>query len=95
MSEELLQRDLIDNPEKIGNWNFYNIGATTIKNLRQSRIINDFDYDSIDKRKPDGLIVYNKNVLVTIENKKPSEFNTDEKKQKAIKQAVEVAKFLK
>lgn len=95
MSEELLQRDLIDNPEKIGNWNFYNIGATTIKNLRQSRIINDFDYDSIDKRKPDGLIVYNKNVLVTIENKKPSEFNTDEKKQKAIKQAVEVAKVLK
>ena len=95
MSEELLQRDLIDNPEKIGNWNFYNIGATTIKNLKQSKIINDFDYESIDKRKPDGLIVYNKNVLVTIENKKPTEFNTEEKKNKAIKQAVDVAKILK
>ena len=94
-SEELLQRDLIENPEKIGNWNFYNIGATTIKNLKQSKIINDFDYESIDKRKPDGLIVYNKNVLVTIENKKPSEFNTEEKKNKAIKQAVDVAKILK
>ena len=95
MSEELLQRDLIDNPEKIGNWNFYNIGATTIKNLKQSKIINDFDYESIDKRKPDGLIVYNKNVLVTIENKKPTEFNTEEKKNKAIKQTVDVAKILK
>ena len=95
MSEELLQRDLINNPEMIGNWYFYNIGATTIKSLKQSKIINDFDYDSINNRKPDGLIVYNKNVLVTIENKKPSEFNTEEKKKKAINQAIEVGRILK
>lgn len=95
MSEELLQRDLIDHPDKIGNWDFYNIGATTIKNLKQSKIINDFNYEEIEKRKPDGLIVYNKNILVTIENKKPSEFNTDVKKIIAIKQAVEVGKILK
>ena len=29
MSEELLQRDLINNPEKIGKWDFRNIGSTT------------------------------------------------------------------
>lgn len=95
MSEELLQRDLIDNPEKIGNWNFYNIGATTVKSLKQSNIINNLDYDKIESRKPDALIIYNKNVLVTVENKKPSEFNTKEKKQKAINQAVEVGRVLK
>lgn len=95
MSEELLQRDLLENPDKIGNWYFYNIGATTIKNLKESKIINDFDYDQIDNRKPDGLIVYNKNVLAIIENKKPSEFNTDDKKKNAIKQATEVGKILK
>ena len=27
MSEELIQRNLIDSPEKMGDWNFYNIGA--------------------------------------------------------------------
>ena len=31
MSEELIQRNLIDSPEKMGDWNFYNIGATTLK----------------------------------------------------------------
>ena len=35
MSEELLQRDLIKHPDRLGNWLFYNIGATTIKNLKQ------------------------------------------------------------
>lgn len=30
MSEELIQRNLIDAPEKMGDWNFYNIGATTL-----------------------------------------------------------------
>jgi|GEM_PF-4614472 len=29
MSEELLQRNLHINPEKIRTWDFYNIGATT------------------------------------------------------------------
>ena len=36
MSEELLQKDLIKNPDKIGKWDFYNIGATTIKQLKEN-----------------------------------------------------------
>src|SRR5574344_1400796 len=95
MSEELLQRDLIKHPEKIGEWNFYNIGSTTIKNLKQNNIIKKVDYENIEKRKPDGIIVENKEIIVIIENKKPSEFNTENKKKKAIQQAIEVAKRLK
>ena len=34
MSEELLQRGLDKKPEKIGKWDFYNIGATTINQLK-------------------------------------------------------------
>ena len=34
MSEELIQRNLIEAPEKMGDWNFYNIGATTLKALK-------------------------------------------------------------
>ncbi len=31
MSEELIQKNLVEAPEKMGDWNFYNIG------LRHSR----------------------------------------------------------
>ena len=94
MSEELLQRDLIKHPDRLGNWLFYNIGATTIKNLKQNNIIENIDYGDIENRKPDGIIVFNKKVIAIIENKKPSEFNTEGKKTKAITQALEVGKAL-
>lgn len=41
MSEELIQRNLIDSPEKMGDWNFYNIGATTLKALKSAKLIPD------------------------------------------------------
>ena len=44
MSEELLQRDLLKNPEKIGKWDFYNIGATSIKTLKEHGILRNVDY---------------------------------------------------
>lgn len=37
MSEELLQRPT---PEKIGKWDFYNIGATSLKQLKEAGIVN-------------------------------------------------------
>ena len=95
MSEELLQRDLLKNPYKIGKWGFYNIGATTIKQLKEASIIRNIDYGNIEKKKVDGIIVKNKNVIAIIENKKPSNFNTETKKKKAITQELEVAKKLK
>lgn len=38
MSEELIQRNLIEAPEKMGDWNFYNIGATTLKALKGAKL---------------------------------------------------------
>lgn len=92
MSEELLQRDLLKNPEKIGNWDFYNIGATSIKALKEHRIIRNVNYGKEEKKKIDALIVQKKNVIAVIEYKKPSEFKTKAQKNKAIKQELEVAK---
>ena len=46
MSEELIQRNLIDSPEKMGDWNFYNIGATTLKALKSAKLIPDKDYET-------------------------------------------------
>ena len=95
MSEELLQRDLLKNPEKIGRWDFYNIGATSIKSLKENNIIYTFNYGSEEKKKVDALLVQKKNVIAVIEYKKPSEFKTEEQKNKAIKQELEVARKLK
>lgn len=95
MGEELLQRDLLENCEKIGKWDFYNIGATTLKALKENKIIPNISYGEFELRKPDGLIVYKKKVIAVVENKKPSQFNSDKKKEKAIKQGLEVSKKLK
>lgn len=94
MSEELLQRDLLKNPQKIGDWNFYNIGSTTIKALKQNGIIRNIEYGSLERKKVDGIITDGYIVIAIIENKKPSEFRTKEQKSKAIKQELKVAEKL-
>jgi len=93
MSEELLQRGLNKRPEKIGKWDFYNIGATSIKALKEYGIIADYDYGvKIELKKVDGIIVHKQNVIAIIENKTPKEFNTKKKQIKAIEQEIEVAR---
>ncbi len=94
MSEELLQRDLLNSPVKIGKWFYYNIGSTSVKTLKNAGIIQKIDYPGIENRKPDGIILINKRILAVIENKRPSEFNTTRKKSKAFNQAFEVSKGL-
>jgi len=93
MSEELLQRDLT-HPPKFGRWDFYNIGATTVKALKEHGIIRNIGYGNEEKKKVDALIVLKKKVIAVIEYKKPSEFKTTEQKNKAIKQELEVARKL-
>lgn len=94
MSEELLQRNLVKNPDKIGKWDFYNIGATTVKALKEYGIIRSVSYGEEEKKKVDAIIVQKKNVIAIIEYKKPSEFKTKEQKNRAIEQEIEVAKKL-
>ncbi len=95
MSEELLQRGLNKEPEKIGKWDFYNIGATSIKALKENNIIRNIDYGRvIERKKVDGIIVRQKEVIAIIENKTPKEFNTETKQNNAINQELAVAKKL-
>ena len=51
MSEELLQRDLINNCQKLGKWDFYNIGATSVKALKEHGIIRNVNYGAEEKKK--------------------------------------------
>ena len=71
MSEELIQKNLVEAPEKMGDWNFYNIGATTLKALKGAKIIPDKDYDEFEAKKPDALIVKKPLVIAAIEYKVP------------------------
>ncbi len=93
MSEELLQRGLDKNTptSKIGKWNYYNIGATTIKSLKNANIIRNIDYGKVELKKVDALIVNRKDVIAVIEFKQPKEFKNKAQKNKAIKQEIEVA----
>ncbi|MDR0420298.1 MAG: SAM-dependent methyltransferase, partial [Prevotellaceae bacterium] len=94
MSEELLQRNLINNPEKIGKWYFRNIGSTTLNALKNAGIIPKKDYKSFERRKPDGIITSLKEVIAIIENKDISKFKTKKQKQDALKQGLDVAQVL-
>lgn len=96
MSEELLQRGLDrKNPtSKIGKWDYFSIGATTLKALKEANIIRNVDYGSLELKKVDGIIINNKDVIAVIEFKQPKEFKTQAQKNKAIAQEIEVAKIL-
>ena len=94
MSEELLQRNLVKSPDKIGKWDFYNIGATSVKSLKEYGIIRNVDYGEVEKKKIDALIAQRKNIIAVIEYKKPSDFRTNVQKQQAVKQEIKVARKL-
>ena len=94
MSEELIQRNLIEAPEKMGDWNFYNIGATTLKALKGAKIIPDRDYAECEKKKPDALIVKKPLVIAAIEYKQPKELRTDKQVEAAIAQELGTAQIL-
>ena len=94
MSEELIQRNLLEAPEKMGDWNFYNIGATTLKALKGAKIIPDRDYDEYEKKKPDALIVKKPLVIAAIEYKQPKELRTDKQVAAAIAQELGTAQAL-
>ena len=95
MSEELLQRNLIKSPERIGNWYYYNIGSTTINALKNANIIKSKDYKGISNKRVDAIIISpTKEVIAIIEFKNPSRLKTPQDIKKAIQQEIFVAKGL-
>lgn len=61
----------------MGDWNFYNIGATTLKALKGAKIIPDKDYEAYEGKKPDALIVKKPIIIAAIEYKTPQELRTE------------------
>ena len=93
MSEQTIQNDLYTMPVTIlDKYTCLSLGATTIKDLVNSGEIVGVSPSVNHGKKPDVLIIdKDKKVIVFIEFKKPSEFNSDKKIQNAINQELDVA----
>lgn len=77
----------------MGDWNFYNIGATTLKALKGAKIIPDRDYDEYETKKPDALIVKKPLVIAAIEYKVPAQLRTDKQIEKLLNRSLEPLRF--
>ena len=98
-SEELIQKGLSEHGIKIGEYEYYELGATTLNQLKASKIIQDRDYGAYSQRKPDMLFVDRRNkqsikVVVVGEYKQPTEFSAESKRKIAIQQCNDVAQEL-
>lgn len=91
MSEELIQKGYTEHGIKIGNYEYYDLGDTTLEQLKIYKIVPNKDYGNYKSKRPDGLLVDRQNkkqpkVIVCVEYKQPSEFRTDKQKKQAIQQ---------
>ncbi|PBC73860.1 hypothetical protein [Fibrobacter intestinalis] len=99
MSEQTIQNELYSNPVQFGKFTCRSLGATTIKDLVQSKEVTGLNIKQCEKisaKKPDVLVLnQNKEIIVFIEMKTPKEFTSSPKKKKAIGQELSVAKKVK
>ena len=98
-SEELLQKDILSKGIKFGDYEYYNIGNTTLNQLSKSKIIPSRDYGKYKLRKPDALLVDRQNennpeVITVIEFKKKGGLIKENMKLKAVQQCNDVAQEL-
>ena len=90
MSEELIQTI----PIKIGKYQYYKLGNSTLSQLMNHGIIKKKDYGILSKKKPDGLLLLHNQIKAVIEYKTPQNLKSDKSVIKAIAQELEVAKAL-
>ena len=100
MSEELFQKGYGEHGEIFGKYEYYNIGNTSLTDLKKFKIIPKVDYKEYESKKPDALLIDRRNkekiiVIAVIEHKNFSEFNTPQKKEKACKQCNNYCEVLK
>lgn len=99
MSEQTIQEDLYAVPVEFDKFICRSLGATTIKALVKNHEISNLtlkECAGIKANKPDVLVLNrNKQIIIFIEMKKPSEFNSEELKNSAKLQELHVAKQTK
>ena len=99
MSEELAQKGLLEHGVIIGNYEYYNIGCTTLNQLKKHKIVPDTDYHEYSLRKPDAIVVDRRNknnvkVLCVIENKDNEKFRSTTDKVETTRQCNDLCQIL-
>lgn len=98
-SEEQISRNLVNNGILIGEYEYFPLHSTTIKQYKQTKVIQNKSYGDYENRRPDGLIVDRRNkaslqVIALLEYKKPKDFQTDKQKKDAIEQCNDLCQVL-
>lgn len=99
MSEELIQKGLAEHGLIIGNYEFYNIGNTTLNQLKKYKIIPNKNYKEYSSRRPDSLLVDRRNkknikVIQVIEHKDNEKFQSERDKIETIQQCNDLCQVL-
>lgn len=95
MAEQINKNDYLNHPDKIGSFNYYSLGETTIKQLQDNKLIRT-KIKKFQSKKPDAIITDdNKNIVVYIENKDIGKLDREIDLENAILQEIEVAKAVK
>jgi len=99
MSEELTQKELLKNGLILGNYEYYSIGSTTLKQLKKAKIIPNKDYEAYEIRRPDALLVDRSSpsqikIIAVIEFKDPSKFQTTKDQIYAIEECNDLCQVL-
>lgn len=85
MSEQTIQDGLYSIPVRLDKYICRSLGATTIKDLVKSKEISGLtlkECNNIKANKPDVLVLNkNKEIVIFMEMKQPSEFNSEELKR--------------
>ncbi|MGD2433009.1 HsdM family class I SAM-dependent methyltransferase [Bacillus velezensis] len=94
MSEQTIQDELYSIPIQIlDKYTCLSLGATTVNDLIKNGKLKNLKVKKNFGKKPDVLIVNkNKEVVVFMEFKRPEEFDTEAKVQRAINQEIHIAK---
>ena len=91
MSEELLQIE----PYEIGRYRYFKLGASTLGQLKDAKIVKGKIDRNLRTKKPDGLITLRDgSVRAVIEYKPPARFKTAKQIQVAVDQELPVAQAL-
>lgn len=94
MAEQLNKNNYLTHPDKIGSFNYYSLGETTIKQLQNHKLISS-KTKKYQAKKPDALITDDRNnVLVFIENKDIGKIDSIKNINSAIEQEIDVAKTI-
>ncbi len=92
MAEQINKNDYINHPDRIGGFNYYSLGETTIKQLQQNNLISS-KTRKFQNKKPDAIVTDDKkDIVVYIENKDIGKLTTPDDIQSAIDQEIDVAK---